>query len=124
MAKENLIGTTPAIDAPRPAAGRGEVKEHEAVERGELAAIDERPETLRRMHHEISEGHFTGENERHRPRENPEEEQRAAEEFERPGKPDEREKRRRLGRRRGEVQQFLHAMGDEEKSALDAKHAQ
>src|SRR3982751_6851243 len=72
MPKENLIGTTPAIDAPRPAPGRGEVKEHEAVERGELAAVDERPETLRRMRHEISEGHFTGENERHRPREDSE----------------------------------------------------
>ena len=47
-----------AIDAPRAAAGEGDIEEYEAEKDRPLSAIGERIEGARRMRNEIGEGHF------------------------------------------------------------------
>src|SRR3954451_12858910 len=54
------------IDAPRAAAGCRQVKEREAVQRGQRAAVDQRMKALREMRDEIGKRHLAGQDECHR----------------------------------------------------------
>src|SRR5882762_7206763 len=121
----NLPARAPGmVEAPGPAAGCGEIEEHEAVKRGQLAAVEQGPEALSGVRHEIGECHLAGQNERDRPREQPDEQQRAADQLERSREADQREQRRRAGHRRGEAEQLLRAVRHEEKRGDNAQQAQ
>ena len=65
----------PAIEAPLAGAGHCEVQEYEAVERGQLAMVDDRPEALRRMREKVRESHQSRQQEGHRPREQSDDQQ-------------------------------------------------
>ena len=67
-----------SVQTPRTCARRREVQPREAKEHGRLAAIDERPETLRCMTHEVCGCHFSRQDEGDRSREEPEEQERPA----------------------------------------------
>ena len=59
-----------AIEAPRTAAGRGEVENDEAVERAPSSPlVHERPEAPWRVRDEVRERHQAGQDERNRARE-------------------------------------------------------
>ena len=109
---------------PWPAAGRGEIEEDEAVQHGELAAVDERPETLRRVGDEIGERHQPGEHERHGTREEADQEQRAADELQYSGHAGEGPELQRKRARNREVEQLLRAVRREQKGGDDAQDAQ
>src|SRR3989442_11219892 len=51
------------VEAPGPAARRGEIEEHEAVKRGQLPAVEQRPEAPSGVCHEIGERHLAAKNE-------------------------------------------------------------
>src|SRR4051812_43917991 len=65
--RTKLARMSGAVDAPRAGAGGGEIEEHEAVEHRGVAAVQHRPEILRRVAHEIGERHLARQDERHRP---------------------------------------------------------
>src|SRR5256885_6536112 len=112
------------VEAPRPAARCGEIEEHEAVKRGQLPAVEQGPEALSGVCHEIGECHLAAKNESDRPSEQPDEQQRAADQLERSRQADQREQRRRAGYRRGKAEQLLRAVRHEEKRVDNAQHAQ
>jgi hypothetical protein len=61
--------------------GRGEIQKNEAEDDGQLAVIHHGPESSWQVHQEVRDGHLTGEQECHRPREEPEYDEHAADEF-------------------------------------------
>src|SRR2546430_3721636 len=93
------------VEAPGPAARCGEIEEHEAVKRGQLPAVEQGPEAPSGVRHEIGECHLAAKNESDRPREQPDEQQRAADQLKRSREADQREQRRRAGHGRGEAEQ-------------------
>ena len=75
------------------------------------------------MRHEIGDRHLAGEEEGHRPGEQADDEQQAADELDHAGDAEEREERRaELGRR--EAEQLLRAVLEEEQRRHDAQHRQ
>src|SRR5439155_186948 len=112
------------VEAPGPAARCGEIEEHEAVKRGQLPAVEQGPEAPSGVRHEIGECHLAAQNESDRPREQPDEQQRAADQLERSRQADQREQRRRAGHRGGKAEQLLRAVRHEEKRGDNAQHAQ
>src|SRR5438445_1601527 len=112
------------VEAPGPAARCGEIEEHEAVKHRQLPAVQQGPEASSGVRHEIGECHLAAKNESDRPREQPDEQQRAADQFERSRQADQREQRRRAGYRRGKAEQLLRAVRHEEKRVDNAQHAQ
>src|SRR5437764_9092051 len=66
-----------SIDAPRARAGGREIEEDEAIEDRGFAHIDDGPEALREMSHEIAYRHLAGANESGEPGEQPQRDQRA-----------------------------------------------
>src|ERR1700722_3461003 len=63
------------VDAQGAAAREGEIEEDEAEQNRQLPLVHDRIERARRMRHEIGEGHFAREDERHDPGEGADEEQ-------------------------------------------------
>src|SRR5664279_4136887 len=72
------------IDAPRTCARGRKIKAGEAVHDRQRAAVDQGEETSRRMRPEISDRHFTGENEGDGLRKEPENQQRATDQLDHP----------------------------------------
>src|SRR5258708_23659301 len=68
-AVKSSFTTDQRIGAPRPGAGEGEIEENEAVERRQLAAVQQRIESLAGMRHEIGGRGEAREDEGDRPRE-------------------------------------------------------
>src|SRR5713226_3067143 len=75
------------VKAPHTAAGDGEIEENKAVDHRQLALIQQREKAARCMGHEVGDGHLAGEDEGYRPDEQAENEQNAADDLERAGKP-------------------------------------
>src|SRR6266403_2753326 len=93
------------VEAPGPAARGGEIEEHEAVKHRQLAAVEQGPEASSGVRPEIGECHLAAKNERARPREQPEEQQRAADQLERSREAEQRERLQRLRHGRGKAEQ-------------------
>src|ERR1700687_4203088 len=79
-----------SVEAPRTAAGEGKIQKCETKADGEIAFIQNRKEAVRKMFDEISRRHFAGEDKTHRSREQAENKQCAADQFEHPGDAKER----------------------------------
>src|SRR6266403_3805570 len=73
------------IEAPRPAAGESKIQKCKTKADGEVAFTDSRKEAARKMLDEIGRGHFAGQDKSHRSREQAEDQQRAADQFEHAG---------------------------------------
>src|SRR5215467_3622416 len=73
------------VDRPGARSRRGEIEEDETIKHGELAAVEDRKEAGREMRREIGESHETRENERDRPSEEAEGDQRPADKLHCPG---------------------------------------
>src|SRR6266404_9317532 len=73
------------IQAPRPAAGESKIQKCKTKADGEVAFTDSRKEAARKMFDEISRGHFAGQDECHRSREQAKDQERAADQLEHPG---------------------------------------
>src|SRR5258707_6464015 len=73
------------IEAPRPAAGESKIQNSKPKADGKLAFTDSRKEAARKMFDEISRGHFAGQDECHRSREQAKDQERAADQLEHPG---------------------------------------
>jgi hypothetical protein len=69
------------VDAPRATARSRQIETDEAVDDGERAAIDQREEAARRMHHEIGHRHLAGDDEGDGLREQAEDQQCAADQL-------------------------------------------
>jgi hypothetical protein len=109
------------VDAPGAAAGDGEIQEDEAIEDGRVATVEYGEKTARGVRHEIGEGHFTRQDEGHRPGEQADQHQQAAEQFQHARQPRQREQfRAGIGRGR-EAQQFLGAVLHEQQGGDDAQ---
>src|ERR1700676_4398972 len=76
------------IEAPRPGAGESKIQERKAKADGEVAFAEDRKEAARKMLDEIGCGHFAGQDECHRPGEQPQDKKRAADQFEHAGDPE------------------------------------
>ena len=59
-------------------ARRGQIKEHKTINDGQFAVIVDGPPCLARMHHEVSDRHFPGKNERRGPGEKAQQEEQPA----------------------------------------------
>src|SRR5215469_9161972 len=70
------------VNAPRTRTRRGDVEEHEAEQDRRIAAVQKREEALARVHQEISERHFAGQNERGIAAEQTDRDEGAADHFE------------------------------------------
>src|ERR1700674_5712835 len=112
------------VEAPRPAARCREIEEYEAVKRRQLPAVQQGPEALSGVRHEIGQCHLAGKNESDGPREQADEQEQAAEQFERSRNADQREQGGRVGHRGRQAQQFLRAVRHEEKRGDNAQYAQ
>src|SRR5258706_13774563 len=78
------------IEAPRPAAGESKIQKCKTKADGEVAFTDSRKEAARKMLDEIGRGHFAGQDKSHRPREQADGEQEAADQLEQPTDPSQR----------------------------------
>jgi len=90
------FGFSQSVETPRSAAGKRQVKEYKAEQDREIAAVEDRQETSRRMPEKIGKRHLTRENERNGTGEEAQYEQCAADEFDRSGKAEERKPPRKL----------------------------
>src|SRR3954453_15403205 len=91
-----LLGRGPAVqpsavpdgvEAPRPAAGGGEIEEEKAEHDRGMSLIENRPESLRSMTLEVGDGHLAGEEKGYWTGVEPEQEERATVGLEDPGPP-------------------------------------
>src|SRR5216684_4593930 len=73
------------VEAVRATARAGEIKEDKAKQNRKIAVIQDWEKSPWRMAHEIGECHFTGSDERDRPRKQPQNQQNAADQFNRAG---------------------------------------
>src|SRR6266853_4191535 len=73
------------IETPRPAAGESKIKKRKTKADGEVAFTDSRKEAARKMFDEIGRGHFAGQDECRRSREQAKDQQRAADQLEHAG---------------------------------------
>src|SRR5215203_3359705 len=73
------------IDAPRACARGRQIEAGETVKRRQRAGVDDRMEALRKMPDEIGKGHFAGEDESDGPGAEPDDQQRAADQFDEAG---------------------------------------
>ena len=89
----------------------------------EFPAIDERIERVRRMRHEIGEGHFAGEDERHDPGIGAHQKQGGADRFEE-GRENEQAVQRGDRGGGGKVEQFREPMLEKQEPDDDAQDAE
>src|SRR3989440_9152363 len=87
MERSSGLRAAPGIQAPGPRSGGGEIETDEAEQDGGVSLIEHLPEAVWRVAQEIRNRHFAGENEGHRPSEQPDEEEQAAEHLEGSGEP-------------------------------------
>ena len=83
------------VEAPRSAARRGKIEKHETIKHGEfapIAAAHHGKKSLRRMDHEIGDGHFAREDESRDAREEADRQKDASDKLKNSGKADHRKK--------------------------------
>src|SRR5205814_478633 len=97
MERSSGLGAALGIQAPGPGPRGGEVEPGEAEQDGGVSLIEHRPEAVWRVAQEIRDGHLARQNERHRPGEQSDEEEQAAERLEGSGDPGQRHGRRGAG---------------------------
>src|SRR5258705_11626627 len=88
MTLENRMSALAAyqrVQAPRPAAGESKIQKRKTKADGEVAFTENREEAARKMFDEIGRGHFAGQDECRRSREQAKDQQRAADQLEHPG---------------------------------------
>src|SRR5690606_13598512 len=90
----------------------------------QFAAVGDRPEGLRCVNEEVGEGHQAGEEEGDWAREQADQEEKAAEQFQNSGGAGQAEKVERITLIHGETEQFLTSMLHEKECADDAQDAQ
>src|SRR5712672_4610850 len=73
------------IETPRPAAGESKIQKRKTKADGEVAFTENRKEAARKMFDEIGRGHFAGQDECRRSREQAKDQQRAADQLEHAG---------------------------------------
>src|SRR5258708_7239046 len=124
MSNRSLLSSSPEqrIDAPIARSMGSQEQTYEAEQHGRLAVILDRPESLRLMELEVSNGHLAGKDEGNRPRPQPQQDRRAAVELECAPDPYLRQDLRvaaDLSRDAAEPVKHLHAAGREEQKACD-----
>lgn len=77
----------PAGEAPDAAARRSHIEKDEAIDYGEFALVQDREEALLCVSDEIGDGHHARQDECDRAREEPDQEQKSADQLEKPGNP-------------------------------------
>ena len=118
-----LLLSDDVIQAQRARAGCHQVQKDEAVQHRQLATVRDWPESMRKMSSEVSHGHFSAKQERHRPREQAQQNQQSAETLQSSRQP-------HLGKevRAGsmphaseEPEQFLETVQRKSKTGYDAR---
>ena len=57
---ERLVGHQQLVETDFPRSYENEIEKHEAIEESQFAFVENGPETLPRVDHEVSNGHFSG----------------------------------------------------------------
>src|ERR1700674_5415453 len=113
------------VDAPRTCARGRQIEAGETIQNRQRAAIDQRMKSLREVRDEIGERHFTGENEGDGLRPQADDQQRAADQFDEPGRADQRERLDvGVSRKYRKADDLGHAVLDDQQSGDDAQYAQ
>src|SRR5687768_8163838 len=116
-----------AIEAHRTRSGEDKQQENEAVQRGELAAVQHRRDdvALRGMRDEVRNGHHAGHHERRRPCVQADADQQSARYLQHAGKAEEREEFEAVEHRLvGESEQLCRAVLDEQIRRDDAQRGE
>ena len=113
------------VDAPGARTGEHEQQEHEAVEDGGIAAVQDGIGALGSVEHPIGDRHLAREEEGHRPGEQAHQEQQAADQLEDGSDAEKGEERRRAALRGSrEAEELLRSMLQEKERRDDSQNGQ